>query len=42
LVVVGAIQSAYLGGLLDIAKRSAGNDRSFFKPRNVGGVVLAA
>jgi uncharacterized membrane protein len=42
LVVVGAIQSAYLGGLLDIANGQPVTIGSFFKPRNVGGVVLAA
>ena len=42
LVVVGAIQSAYLAGLLDIANGQQVTAGSFFKPRNVGSVVIAA
>ena len=42
LVVVGAIQSAYLAGLLDIANGQPVTAGSFFKPRNVGSVVIAA
>jgi uncharacterized membrane protein len=41
-VVIGAIQSAYLGALLDIANSQPVAIGSFFKPRNVGSVVLAA
>ncbi|MDT5188601.1 MAG: hypothetical protein QOI28_852 [Mycobacterium sp.] len=41
-VVIGAIQSAYLGALLDIANGQPVAIGSFFKPRNVGSVVLAA
>ena len=42
LVVAGAIQSAYLAGLLDIANGQPVTVGSFFKPRNVGSVVIAA
>ncbi len=42
LVVAGAIQSAYLGGLLDIANGQPVTAGSFFKPRNVGSVVVAS
>ena len=42
LVVAGAIQSAYLGGLLDIANGQPVTAGSFFKPRNVGSVVIAS
>ncbi len=42
LVVAGAIQSAYLAGLLDIANGQPVTAGSFFKPRNVGSVVVAA
>jgi uncharacterized membrane protein len=41
LVVVGAIQSAYLGGLLDLADGQPVTIGLFFKPRNVGNVILA-
>jgi uncharacterized membrane protein len=40
LLVIGAIQSAYLGALLDIANGEQVAIGSFFKPRNVGSVVL--
>ena len=40
LLVIGAIQSAYLGALLDIANGEHVAVGSFFKPRNVGSVVL--
>jgi uncharacterized membrane protein len=42
LVVAGAVQSAYIGGLLDIANGQPVTVGSFFKPRNVGSVVIAA
>jgi uncharacterized membrane protein len=42
LVLIGAIQSAYLGALLDIANGEQVAIGSFFKPRNVGSVVLGA
>jgi uncharacterized membrane protein len=41
-VLIGAIQSAYLGALLDIANGEQVAIGSFFKPRNVGSVVLGA
>ena len=41
LVVIAAIQSAYLGGLLDIANGQPVAIGSFFKPRMVGSVILA-
>jgi uncharacterized membrane protein len=41
-VVIGAIQSAYLGALLEIANGQPVEIGSFFKPRNVGSVVLGA
>lgn len=42
LMVVGAaIQSAYTSGLLDIANGQQVTIGSFFKPRNVGGVIVA-
>lgn len=41
LVVVAAIQSAYLAGVLDIANGQPVSIGSFFKPRMVGSVVLA-
>jgi uncharacterized membrane protein len=40
-VVIGAIQSAYLAGSLDIANGQPVSIGSFFKPRNVGSVILA-
>jgi len=40
-VVAAAIQSAYLGGLLDIANGQPVTIGSFFKPRNVGSVIIA-
>jgi len=41
MVVAAAIQSAYLGGLLDIADGRPVTIGSFFKPRNVGSVIIA-
>jgi uncharacterized membrane protein len=41
LVVVAAIQSAYLAGVLDIANGQQVSIGSFFKPRMVGSVILA-
>jgi uncharacterized membrane protein len=41
LVVVAAIQSAYLAGVLDIANGQPVSIGSFFKPRMVGSVILA-
>jgi uncharacterized membrane protein len=41
-VVAGAIQSAYLGGLLDIANGQPVTVGTFFKPRNVAAVVIAS
>jgi uncharacterized membrane protein len=41
LVVVAAIQSAYLAGVLDIANGQPVTIGSFFKPRMVGSVILA-
>jgi uncharacterized membrane protein len=40
-VVVAAIQSAYLGGILDIANGQPVTIGSFLKPRNVGSVIVA-
>jgi uncharacterized membrane protein len=42
LVLIGAIQSAYLGALLAIANGEQVAVGSFFRPRNVGSVVLGA
>jgi uncharacterized membrane protein len=41
-VVVGAISSAYYAGLLDIANGEPVTIGSFFKPRNVGSVLIAS
>src|SRR5215217_5794690 len=41
LVVVAAIQSAYLAGVLDIANGQPVTIGSFFKPRMIGSVILA-
>jgi uncharacterized membrane protein len=41
-VVAGAVQSAYLGGLLDIANGQPVTVGTFFKPRNVAAVVIAS
>ncbi|BDX30672.1 hypothetical protein TUM20985_12190 [Mycobacterium antarcticum] len=41
-VVVGAISSAYYAGLLDIANGQPVTIGSFFKPRNVGSVLVAS
>lgn len=42
LVVMGAIQSAYIGGMLDVANGQSVTIGSFFKPRNVGNVIVAS
>lgn len=42
LVVGAAIQSAYLGGVLDIANGQQVTIGSFFKPRYVGAVIIAS
>jgi uncharacterized membrane protein len=42
MVVAAAMQSAYLGGLLDIANGQPVTIGSFFKPRNVGSVIVAS
>ena len=42
LVVGAAIQSAYYSGILDIANGQPVTIGSFFKPRNVGAVIIAA
>ena len=42
LAVAGAIASAYLGGLLDIADGRPVTVGSFFRPRNIGPVVITA
>lgn len=41
LVVGAAVQSAYLGGVLDIADGREVSIGSFFRPRNIGGVIIA-
>ncbi len=41
LVVAAVIQSAYIGGLLDIADGRQVTIGDFFKPRNVGNVIIA-
>jgi uncharacterized membrane protein len=41
-VVVGAISSAYYAGLLDIVNGQPVTVGSFFKPRNVGSVLVAS
>ena len=41
LVVAAAVQSAYLGGMLDIADGREVSIGSFFRPRNIGGVIIA-
>ncbi len=41
LVVTAAIQSAYLGGIFDIANGQQVSVGSFFRPRNVGNVIIA-
>jgi len=41
-VIGGAISSAYYGGLLDIANGEKVEMGSFFKPRNVGSVLIAS
>jgi len=42
LVVMGAIQSAYIAGMLDIANGVPVTIGSFFKPRNIGNVIIAS
>ncbi|MGE2833938.1 hypothetical protein [Mycobacterium sp. SMC-4] len=42
LLVSGAVQSAYIGGLLDIANGQQVTLSSFLRPRNVANVVIAA
>lgn len=42
LVVGGAIQSAYYSGMLDVANGRPVTIGSFFKPRNVGAVIIAS
>jgi uncharacterized membrane protein len=41
LVAIAAIQSAYLGGVLDVANGQQVSIGSFFKPRMVGSVIIA-
>jgi uncharacterized membrane protein len=41
-VVIAAIQSAYIGGVLDIANGQQVSIGSFFKPRSIGNVILAS
>jgi uncharacterized membrane protein len=41
LILTAAIQSAYLGGVLDIANGQQVSIGSFFRPRNIGAVVIA-
>ncbi len=41
LLVLGAIESAFFGGILSIANGEAVTVGSFFRPRNVGNVVIA-
>jgi uncharacterized membrane protein len=40
-LVVAAVQSAYIGGVLDIADGQQVTIGSFFKPRNIGNVIIA-
>ncbi|OAN32833.1 hypothetical protein [Mycolicibacterium iranicum] len=42
LIVTATIQSAYLGGIFDIANGQQVSVGSFFKPRNIGNVVIAS
>ena len=41
LIVTAAIQSAFLGGVLDIANGQEVSIGSFFRPRNIGNVIIA-
>jgi uncharacterized membrane protein len=41
LIVGAAVQSAYLGGILDIANGRQVSVGSFFRPRNIGSVIIA-
>jgi uncharacterized membrane protein len=41
LIVSAAIQSAYIGGMLDIANGQEVSIGSFFRPRNIGNVIIA-
>lgn len=42
LVITAVIQSAYLGGMLDLANGAPVTIGSFFRPRNVGNVIVAS
>lgn len=42
LIVTAAIQSAYLGGIFDIANGQQVSVGSFFRPRNISNVVIAS
>jgi uncharacterized membrane protein len=42
LVLVAAMESAYLGGVFDIANGQPVEIGSFFKPRNIGGVIITS
>jgi uncharacterized membrane protein len=42
ILIAGAISSAYLAGILDIADGQQVTAGSFFRPRNVGNVVIAS
>ena len=42
MVVAAAMQSAYLSGLLDIANGQPVTIGSFFKPKNIGSVIVAS
>lgn len=42
MVISGAVLSAYLAGMLDIANGQPVSIGSFFKPRNVGAVIIAS
>ena len=41
LIVAAALQSAYIGGILDIANGQQVSMGSFFRPRNIGNVIIA-
>jgi uncharacterized membrane protein len=41
LIVGAALQSAYIGGMLDIANGQEVSIGSFFRPRNIGNVIIA-
>jgi uncharacterized membrane protein len=42
LVLIGAIESAYLGGMLDVADGQPVSIGTFFRPRHVGAVILTS